>query len=69
MNFDNDEDIMKAINSRAGDNDLDDELEALENEIDGGKKKDKKKKKKEGMNYLYLISPKKKKKERKEKIR
>ena len=47
MNFDNDEDIMKAINSKVGGNDmdLDDELAALEAEMGVGKKKDKKKKK------------------------
>ena len=47
MNFDNDEDIMKAINAGGGvDMDVDDELAALEAEINGGQKKEQKKKKK-----------------------
>ena len=46
MNFDNDEDIMKAINAGGGvDMDVDDELAALEAEVHGGKPKGKKKKK------------------------
>ena len=46
MDFNNDEDIMKAINAGGGaDIDLDDELAALEAEVGGGKKKEKKKKK------------------------
>ena len=46
MNFDNDEDIWKAINAGGGANmDVDDELAALEAEISGGPKKGKKKKK------------------------
>ena len=46
MNFDNDEDIMKAINAKGeGDMDLDDELAAMEAELEGGQKKGKKKKK------------------------
>ena len=47
MNFDNDDDIMKAINSKVEGNDMDvdDELAALEAEMGVGKKKGKKKKK------------------------
>ena len=45
MDFENDEDILKEINKRGGDNDLDDELAALEAEMNGGAKKPKKKKK------------------------
>ena len=46
MNFNNDEDIMKAINAGGGvDMDVDDELAALEAEVSGGQKKEKKKKK------------------------
>ena len=46
MNFDNDEDIMKAINAAGGGGnmDVDDELAALEAEMNGGKKEKKKKK-------------------------
>ena len=45
MNFNNDEDIMKAINAGGADLDVDDELAALEAEVTGGQKKQKKKKK------------------------
>ncbi len=46
MNFDNDDDIMKAINAAGGGGNMDveDELEALEREMNGGKKEKKKKK-------------------------
>ena len=41
MNFDNDEDLMKAImgGGGAGGGDIDDELAALENEVNGPSKK------------------------------